>query len=73
MPESAETPSTFASLTLTIETPAIKERPSTIAVEKRYFADVWSVLTGQERQKYNPITSTKLKELTWLNSGNNWI
>ena len=63
MPESAETPSTPASPASAIETLAVEESPSTIAVEKRHFADVRSLSTGQERQKYDPITSTTLKKL----------
>ena len=64
MSESAKTPSTPTNPVLVTKTPVIEENSFVIAIEKRHFAHVWSFSSGQKRQKYNPITSTTLKNLT---------
>ena len=63
MPESTKTSSISTSPTINIKTPNFEKSPSTIIVEKRHFADMHDFFTGQEGQKYNPITSTILIKL----------
>lgn len=41
----------------------LKRSPFAIVVEKKHFADMLGFFTGQERQKYDPITFTTLKKL----------
>lgn len=64
MIESTEMSSTSASPVLATETAFIEKSLSTVVIKKRHFADVWSLFAGQERQKYDLITSTTLKKLT---------
>ena len=64
MPESLEMPSTSTSPISATKTPVVEKSPSAVIVEKKYFADMRSPPAGQERRKYDPITSTTLKKLT---------
>lgn len=64
MQKSAETFSTFTNPALATKIPAIKKNPYIFDIKKRHFADMWTLLAIQKRQKYNSITFTTLKKLS---------